>query len=186
MQMTRASLVPASVSTALIVGCCVLSACAGTDAATRSATRVSVHQSQNVTEYRTPAISLRQSVDLARFPMTLIIRGGCEGERTHCRPDTVVWEFDASAEYWQYQVDPQLEIFLDGVPHVFQPVADLGPLGALSVVTQSRYVIPFSVTERVALQPSSLVRIGGNDLPIDERRKQTIVQMTRTIQGRAN
>jgi hypothetical protein len=163
---------------------CLLISCAQTDAVTRSSTRVALHEEQNITEYRTPTITLRQNIDLTRYPINLVLRAGCEGLDTNCRPDTVLWEFDASAEYWQYQVDPQLEIFLDGVPHVFSPTVDPGPLGPLSVVTQSRYVVSFSVTERLALNPNSLVRIGGNEVPFDDRRREPIAAMTRTIQGR--
>lgn len=175
-----------AVATSGLVAAFVLTGCATTDSATRYDTRVSVNTEQNVTEYRTPTISLRQEIDLTRYPVSLVIRGACEGTETHCRPNEVVWEFDGSAEYWQYQVDPSLEIFLDGQPYVYRPDVNPGPLGPLSVVTQSRFVVPFSITERVATTADTRVRIGGNDVAIDSRRKGVIAQMTRTIQGRTS
>jgi hypothetical protein len=169
---------------AVVLATLTLMACAQTDSVTRNEARVTVHPAQDITEYSTPTIALRQHIDLTHYPVNLTIRGGCEGQGTRCRPDTVLWELDASAEYWQYQVDPQLEIFIDDVPYTFSPAVDPGPLGALSVVTQSRYLVPFGITERLALATNTRVRIGGNELQIDQRKKQPIVNMTRAIQGR--
>lgn len=158
-----------------------LAGCASTGGASADQPRVSYSRSEDVTRYTSPRIRLVQEVHLARFPISLTISGGCEGRDSHCRPDDLLWQFVVPPDFAQYLGSDQIDFLVDDQYFSFHMDVYQARIGEVRYSRQARFRIPFSFTERVGHANDVVIKLGGNDIRIDERRRATIKTFVDTM-----
>lgn len=161
----------------------IVTGCAQSSPTARMAPRAEYDRSEDVTRYTTPMIRLTQEVHLTRHPIHLTISGGCEGQHSHCRPDDVLWEFDAPPEYSQFLASEQLDVIVDDQYHSFHMDVYHGRYSETSLSQRARFRIPFAFTEQVGNARNVTIKMGGNDIRIDARRREVIRQFVAEVQA---